>query len=185
MFFCICYRRNACANSLAAFFFGDVGAKKKARKKETHKGNFALCGGRPTLRALDPRKLLKKFDQNFHLVQLRCVLSNSCEKSKTVRRTGAMWERHLAAAGGVKSKKRKPLFLEAFFLFGLWTGKFYMLSTIQTPPRRTSMRAQLPVISFETPNDGFLRVSVALRKGYFPPSMVTPLTFSSTGSREK
>ena len=31
----------------------------------------ALCGGRPTLRALDPRKLLKKFDQNFRLVQLR------------------------------------------------------------------------------------------------------------------
>ena len=29
-------------------------------------GNFALCGGRQGLRALDLRKLLKKLDQNFY-----------------------------------------------------------------------------------------------------------------------
>ena len=31
-------------------------------------------------RALDPRKLLKKFDQNFRLAQLRCADSSSCQK---------------------------------------------------------------------------------------------------------
>jgi hypothetical protein len=60
------HTRKGCLNSLATFFFDTTGAKKKVHKKETPLGNFALCGARPRLRALDGRKLLKKFDQNLH-----------------------------------------------------------------------------------------------------------------------
>jgi hypothetical protein len=38
---------------LAAFSFGDVGAKEKAQKRKAPKGNFALCGARQGLRTLD------------------------------------------------------------------------------------------------------------------------------------
>jgi len=36
--------------------------RKKLSKKETPEKNFALCGGRPTLRALDQRSLFEKSD---------------------------------------------------------------------------------------------------------------------------
>jgi len=36
--------------------------RKKLGKKETPEKNFALCGGRPTLRALDQRSLFEKSD---------------------------------------------------------------------------------------------------------------------------
>ena len=35
------------------FSFGKRGAKEKLTKERRRKGDFALCGGRPTLRALD------------------------------------------------------------------------------------------------------------------------------------
>ena len=47
------------------FSFGQRGAKEKLTKEIRRKGDFALCGGRPTLRALDWRRLLKKAGENF------------------------------------------------------------------------------------------------------------------------
>ena len=59
-----------------------------------------------------------------------------------------------------------------------------LLSMIHTPPRRTEMSAQLPLISLETEKCS-LRVSVALRSGYLQPSSVTPRTVGSAEIREK
>ncbi len=39
--------------SLTRFFFDDVGAKKKLGKKKAPQGDFAACGRRRGLRALD------------------------------------------------------------------------------------------------------------------------------------
>ncbi len=58
------------------------------------------------------------------------------------------------------------------------------LSTIQAPPRRMSMRAQLPVISLETAYC-FLRESLAFLRGYLPPLTETPLTVRSAARMEK
>jgi len=53
------------------FSFGKRGAKEKLTKERRRKGDFALCGGRPTLRALDGRKPLKRLDRNFNAAS-RC-----------------------------------------------------------------------------------------------------------------
>ena len=47
------------------FSFGKRGAKEKLTKERRRKGDFALCGERPTLRALDRRRLLEKAGENF------------------------------------------------------------------------------------------------------------------------
>ncbi len=51
--------------ALATFLFDTIGAKRKVNKRETPQKDFAPCEARQGLRALDPRELLKKFDQNF------------------------------------------------------------------------------------------------------------------------
>ena len=45
-------------------FFWQKRRKRKANKRKTPQENFALCGGRPTLRALDGRSLFEKATEN-------------------------------------------------------------------------------------------------------------------------
>ena len=52
-------------NSLAAFSFGDIGAKEKAYKKKSADGEISRSAEREEGVAPPPHKLLKKFDQNF------------------------------------------------------------------------------------------------------------------------
>ncbi len=47
------------------FFFAGKGAKKKLIKKKAPKGYFALCGGRPRLRALDGAAFCKRRAKTF------------------------------------------------------------------------------------------------------------------------
>ena len=59
-------RNNAREVALALFLLPIAGTKEKAKQKENAvEGSFALCGGRPRLRALDVRRLLKKAGENF------------------------------------------------------------------------------------------------------------------------
>ena len=59
-------RNNVCEVALALFLLPIAGTKEKAKQKENAvEGSFALCGGRPRLRALDVRRLLKKAGENF------------------------------------------------------------------------------------------------------------------------
>ena len=59
-------RNNAREVASALFLLPIAGTKEKAKQKENAvKGSFALCGGRPRLRALDVRRLLKKAGENF------------------------------------------------------------------------------------------------------------------------
>ena len=59
-------RNNARGVALALFLLPIAGTKEKAKQKENAvEGSFALCGGRPRLRALDVRRLLKKAGENF------------------------------------------------------------------------------------------------------------------------
>ena len=59
-------RNNAREVALALFLLPIAGTKEKAKQKENAvEGDFALCGGRPRLRALDVRRLLKKAGENF------------------------------------------------------------------------------------------------------------------------
>ncbi len=57
-------------------------------------------------------------------------------------------------------------------------------SMINTPPRRTEMKATLPVSSLDTANCRPL-CRVARLRGYLQPSMSTPLTTASAASRER
>ena len=59
-------RNNVCEVASALFLLPIAGTKEKAKQKENAvEGSFALCGGRPRLRALDVRRLLKKAGENF------------------------------------------------------------------------------------------------------------------------
>ena len=60
------YRNIVSEKASALFLLPIAGTKEKAKQKENAvMGNFALCGGRPRLRALDVRRLLKKAGENF------------------------------------------------------------------------------------------------------------------------
>ena len=59
-------RNNARGVASALFLLPIAGTKEKAKQKENAvEGSFALCGGRPRLRVLDVRRLLKKAGENF------------------------------------------------------------------------------------------------------------------------
>ena len=59
-------RNNARGVASALFLLPIAGTKEKAKQKENAvEESFALCGGRPRLRALDVRRLLKKAGENF------------------------------------------------------------------------------------------------------------------------
>ena len=59
-------RNNAREVALALFLLPIAGSKEKALQKENAvMENFAACGRRPRLRALDVRRLLKKAGENF------------------------------------------------------------------------------------------------------------------------
>ena len=59
-------RNNARGVASALFLWHIAGTKEKAKQKENAVwGDFAACGRRPRLRALDERRLLKKTGENF------------------------------------------------------------------------------------------------------------------------
>ena len=55
-----------CANLLAAFSFGNIGAKEKANKKKSAERRFRALRSARRLPQPPPRRLLKKAGENFH-----------------------------------------------------------------------------------------------------------------------
>ena len=58
-------RNNACEKASTLFLWHNRRKEKALQKESAVWGSFALCGGRPRLRALDVRRLLKKAGENF------------------------------------------------------------------------------------------------------------------------
>ena len=79
-------RNNAREVASALFLLPIAGTKEKAKQKENAvEGSFALCGGRPRLRALDVRRLLRKAGENFKTGAERSFTSPFCRHYLRVR----------------------------------------------------------------------------------------------------
>ena len=66
----LCYNKNInaphfCGNCLPLFSLTIKAQREKLSKRETPEGDFALCGGRPRLRALDGAAFCKRRAKTF------------------------------------------------------------------------------------------------------------------------